>query len=63
VDGNRDSVIALGRKQIAENRTDFCVVNGAAYGEGFGVVNESGSVQHCANAEGLYAALSGLLIL
>ena len=56
VDGDRESVVALGQKQIAENRTDFCVVNGASYGEGFGIVRNS-AVQHCPTAEALYAAL------
>ena len=57
VDGNPESVVALGRRQIAENRTNLCVVNGAAYGEGFGIVKNSAPVQHCETAEALYAAL------
>jgi phosphopantothenate---cysteine ligase (CTP) len=56
VDGTRDSALALGREQIAENQTDYCVVNGPAYGEGFGLTNSAG-VQHCPTAESLYARL------
>ncbi len=38
LDGSRDDAIARARLQIAECRTDACVLNGAAYGEGFGLV-------------------------
>jgi phosphopantothenate---cysteine ligase (CTP) len=57
VEGNRESALELGRKQIADNRTDLCVVNGAAYGIGFGIVSKSAPVQHCPSAESLYPAL------
>lgn len=36
IDGTRPDVVARGHKQIATARTDACVVNGAAYGTGFG---------------------------
>jgi phosphopantothenate---cysteine ligase (CTP) len=35
--GARDEALAKGWQQIRDNRTDACVVNGRAYGEGFGV--------------------------
>jgi phosphopantothenoylcysteine synthetase/decarboxylase len=38
LDGSREDAIARARHQIAECRTDACVLNGAAYGEGFGLV-------------------------
>lgn len=57
VDGNRADAIALGEKQIAECRTDACVVNGAAYGEGFGFVTGSNQCQHVNEASELYATL------
>ena len=38
LDGTREEAIAKAARQIAENRTDLCVVNGAAYGAGFGIV-------------------------
>lgn len=37
LDGTREVALAKGRKQLEENATDVCVVNGAAYGNGFGV--------------------------
>lgn len=57
VDGSRESAIALGRKQISENRTNYCVVNGAAYGAGFGIVSDAETVDHCADSQELYANL------
>lgn len=57
VDGNRTDAIALGEKQIAACHTDACVVNGAAYGEGFGFVTGSNQCQHVNEASELYATL------
>jgi phosphopantothenate---cysteine ligase (CTP) len=57
IDGSREGALKLAQRQITENRTDFCVANGAAYGEGFGIVNPSGTVVHCENHETLYAEL------
>lgn len=57
VDGGREEAIALGRKQIAENRTDLCVVNGPAYGEGYGIVTARGLLNHLANSDSLYPSL------
>jgi phosphopantothenate---cysteine ligase (CTP) len=61
VDGDRDSVLAKARMQIAGNNTNACVANGAAYGKGFGVVRGSGKVTHANTAAELYAVLSNLL--
>ena len=33
--GSRETSVAKAWKQIAQNRTDACVLNGAAYGPGF----------------------------
>ena len=41
-DGKRADAVAAARKQIAECSTDLCVVNGPAYGEGFGLVQQKG---------------------
>jgi phosphopantothenoylcysteine decarboxylase/phosphopantothenate--cysteine ligase len=57
VDGSRDDVIALGIRQISDNQTDFCVVNGPAYGSGFGIVAQHAPLQQCGSAAELYAAL------
>jgi phosphopantothenoylcysteine decarboxylase/phosphopantothenate--cysteine ligase len=61
LDGGREEVLARARAQIAQNRTDACVANGRAYGEGFGLVLADGACRHCANSEVLYAALRELL--
>jgi phosphopantothenoylcysteine decarboxylase/phosphopantothenate--cysteine ligase len=39
VDGGRDEVLAKAAVQLEECRTDACVVNGPAWGQGFGVVD------------------------
>lgn|SRR5665213_1814291 len=46
VDGDRSSVLSLARQQIAENRTDACIVNGRAYGDGYGMVSKDGGCEH-----------------
>jgi phosphopantothenoylcysteine synthetase/decarboxylase len=61
VDGGRDSVLELARRQIAECRTDACVANGPAYGEGFGLVTASGGCDHLRNSEALFEALTGFM--
>lgn len=48
VDGTREDALALGRRQIAKNNTDACVVNGPAYGEGLGL-QEPGQLTHYAS--------------
>lgn len=57
VDGNRDTALAAARAQIRENRTDACVANGPAYGEGFGWVTGAGEQEHLEGREQLYTAL------
>ena len=56
VEGNRDAVVALARRQLAECRTDVCVANGGAYGFGFGLVTAEG-LEHFSDTDRLYAAL------
>jgi phosphopantothenate---cysteine ligase (CTP) len=46
LDGTRADAIEKGRKQLVENSTDVCVVNGAAYGDGFGVLLPDGNITH-----------------
>ncbi|MDB6151721.1 MAG: coaBC 2 [Chthoniobacteraceae bacterium] len=57
LDGSREEALAKGFRQIAENQTDACFVNGAAYGEGFGHVEHDGLVAHYASKEILCEAL------
>lgn len=61
VDGGREEAIGLGRRQIAECHTDLCVVNGPAYGVGFGLVEPGGACRHVADAAALFAALEAAL--
>jgi phosphopantothenoylcysteine synthetase/decarboxylase len=42
VDGTRADAVEKGWNQMAQNGTDACVVNGPAYGEGFGVLERAG---------------------
>ena len=57
LDGTRDEALAKGARQIAENRTDACVVNGAAYGRGFGIVRDECPLVPLADAAALGAWL------
>ena len=61
VDGDREAVLAKAHLQLAENRTDACVANGRAYGEGFGLVTAAGGCQHVAGRAELFVALEALL--
>jgi phosphopantothenoylcysteine synthetase/decarboxylase len=46
LEGTTDQVLAKGRRQIDDCLTDACVLNGAAYGSGFGVISRSGEQAH-----------------
>ena len=46
VDGTADEVRAKGRRQMDECLTDACVLNGNAYGIGFGLISRSGDQAH-----------------
>ena len=61
LDGDRARVIDVARQQLAKNRTNACVVNGAAYGDGFGLVTGAGRCEHLADAAALYRALARLI--
>jgi phosphopantothenoylcysteine decarboxylase/phosphopantothenate--cysteine ligase len=56
-DGKRAEAVAAARRQIAECSTDLCVVNGPAYGEGFGLVGKKGDPAHLGNPPLLFDAL------
>ena len=47
--------------QVRECRTDACVLNGAAYGEGFAICQADRSVKHCAGLTNLCERLSALI--
>lgn len=57
VDGTPEEALTLGKRQITENSTDYSVVNGAAYGEGFGIVAAKGLIEHCPTSGALHLAL------
>ena len=59
-DGSRVEAIAAARRQIADCSTDLCVVNGPAYGEGFGLLTASKG-SHLANPPVLFEALEQFL--
>jgi phosphopantothenoylcysteine decarboxylase/phosphopantothenate--cysteine ligase len=58
---DRAQIIMRACRQIAENQTDACVLNGRAYGEGFGLVAAQKQVQHFAERQLLFQALGNLL--
>jgi phosphopantothenate---cysteine ligase (CTP) len=61
VDGDRRTVLVKARQQMADNRTDACVANGPAYGEGFGLVSVNHPETHLADAAVLFEALEDLI--
>jgi phosphopantothenate---cysteine ligase (CTP) len=60
VENKRADAVSLGKQQIAKYRTDACVVNGRAYGKGFGLV-AAGKCVHLPDAEALFEALEKTL--
>jgi phosphopantothenoylcysteine decarboxylase/phosphopantothenate--cysteine ligase len=61
VDGDRATALRHAAEQLAECRTDVCISNGAAYGDGFGFVRADGQVEHLPDFAALFAALGKLL--
>lgn len=59
VDGNRKTSVSHACYQLNSNQTDASVVNGPAYGKGFGLVTHSDSVFHCPDKRALFKALAG----
>jgi len=55
-EGRHTNAIGAAQRQIVDCRTDACVTNGPAYGNGFGLVAD-GKQKHFASAEKLFAAL------
>jgi len=55
LNGTREDAVAAGARQIAEARVDLCVVNGAAYGDGFGLLAPDGSLRHVEDTAALCA--------
>src|SRR5262249_48486126 len=57
VEGDRAGVVRLAQRQIVECRTDACVANGKAYGDGFGLVRANGECEQLADQAVLFEAL------
>jgi phosphopantothenoylcysteine decarboxylase/phosphopantothenate--cysteine ligase len=56
--GDRRNAIATARHQIAAYRTDACVLNGPAYGDGYGwVTARRGPIRHLPDPTRLFEAL------
>jgi uncharacterized protein (UPF0210 family) len=62
LDGTRADALAKAARQIAEAKTDLCVINGKAYGAGFGVLDAQGAQGHFETKERLCAHLTGICI-
>ncbi len=58
LDGTRDDALASATRQIAIAKTDACVVNGAAFGPGFGVCEPGAETVFCADKPRLCAWLA-----
>jgi hypothetical protein len=57
LDGDRSAALAKAAAQIRECHTNACVVNGEAYGEGFGILLPEGTLTEVADKRGLADAL------
>jgi len=60
VDGSQADLVLLGQRQLADCHTDVCVLNGRAYGQGFGLLQASNKLSHFPEAAGLFTALEKL---
>ena len=61
-DGDLETASKKGRQQISENRTDVCVLNGPAYGDGYGVLPVEGDCEHQPTADDLFQTLEQRLV-
>jgi phosphopantothenoylcysteine synthetase/decarboxylase len=60
LESDRAQAIERANVQLVENRTNACVVNGRAYGEGFGLVTSAGQCRHMPDRKLLFDALEKL---
>jgi phosphopantothenoylcysteine decarboxylase/phosphopantothenate--cysteine ligase len=61
VEGDCAAAVRLAEKQMAECLTDACVVNGPAYGAGFGLVRSGGNFAHLPDYQALFEALEAFI--
>jgi len=62
LDGDRAAALSKGEAQICECRTNACVVNGAAFGLGFGILLPDGRVLEEPDKTALAGTLAGLRV-
>ncbi|MGA2747256.1 MAG: phosphopantothenoylcysteine decarboxylase [Verrucomicrobiota bacterium] len=60
LEGDCAQALARGARQLEANRTDVCVVNGRAYGDGYGLVTGPGKCDHLLDKETLFIRLLAL---
>jgi phosphopantothenoylcysteine synthetase/decarboxylase len=61
VDGTRERATTRAREQVSECHSNACVVNGPAYGDGFGLVRADGSDAHVVSRHELFDQLLMLM--
>ena len=61
VDGLLDDAVEKGLSQLADCSTDYCVINGPAYGSGFGLAQRGGQLWHLSSRAELYQRLLELV--
>jgi phosphopantothenate---cysteine ligase (CTP) len=57
VEGDRKTLLLAASQQMQDNETDACVINGPAYGDGFGLVTPSKTARHLKDKTALFVAL------
>jgi len=57
VDGSSESAVSKSLAQLDDNKTNLSVVNGPAYGGGFGIIEKLKSPEHTPSLEGLFKVL------
>ena len=57
VDGDQASAISWAKEQIVHTRTNVCVINGPAYGEGYGVLTQESELLHLPDPPALFECL------
>jgi phosphopantothenate---cysteine ligase (CTP) len=58
VEHDRASAVRLAEQQITDYRTDACVVNGPAYGDGYGLVQVGSQCAHLGDVKALFDSLA-----
>ena len=61
IEGGRENALRLAERQIVDCRTNGCVANGPAYGEGFAVVRPDHEITHYADRAALFESLNTLV--